>query len=215
VGYVAVGADDAIGPAVLTIAFTDRTGVQRNATLSLTVLPTEWTVDYIVLPPPDPNAPPPPPDEQPRLNALYERVTPRGWQQGWHAPLDEPLSITGYFGEQRSFNGGPVQGHHGGTDFAAQHGSAVYATNGGVVVLAELTRNRGNLVVLDHGAGVLSSYGHMSQLAVSEGDAVMRGALLGYVGMTGLATGPHLHWEVAVGGVLVDGRRWLDASQGF
>jgi hypothetical protein len=215
VGYVAVGADDAAGPATLTVSFTDRSGVQRNFTLHLTVVPTTWTVDYIVLPPPDPNAPPPPPDEQPRLNALYQRISPRHWQHGWHAPLDHPLSTTGYFGEQRSFNGGPVQGHHGGTDFGAQHGAPIYATNDAVVVLAELTRNRGNLVVLDHGGGVLSSYGHMSQLTVREGDAVERGALLGYVGMTGLATGPHLHWELSVGGVLVDGLRWLDGSQGF
>jgi murein DD-endopeptidase MepM/ murein hydrolase activator NlpD len=221
VGYVAVGADDPVGPTSLAVAFTDVAGVQRNATVPLTVIKTAWTVDYIVLPPPpppDPNAPPPPPpppDETPRLQALYRTISPRRWQPGWQAPVDSPFGVTGYFGEQRSFNGGPVQGHHGGTDFGSQHGDPIYATNDGVVVMAELTLFRGNLVVVDHGAGVLSSYGHMSQLAVQVGETVTRGALLGYVGATGLATGPHLHWEMAVGGVLVDGLRWLDGSQGF
>jgi hypothetical protein len=218
VGYIAVGADDIVGPASVAVSFTDVAGVQRNVNVSLTVLRTEWTVDYIVLPPPgppDPNAPPPPPDETPRLEALYRSVSPRRWQPGWQAPVDAPLDVTGYFGEQRSFNGGPVQGHHGGTDFGAQYGEPIYATNDGVVVLSELTLFRGNLVVIDHGGGVLSSYGHMMEMAVQVGDTVTRGGLVGYVGATGLATGPHLHWELAVGGVLVDGLRWLDGSQGF
>jgi murein DD-endopeptidase MepM/ murein hydrolase activator NlpD len=55
----------------------------------------------------------------------------------------------------------------------------------------------------------------MSQRVAQLGETVPRGALIGYVGSTGLATGPHLHWELAVGGVLVDGLRWLDGSQGF
>jgi len=69
--------------------------------------------------------------------------------------------------------------------------------------------------VVDHGAGVLSSYGRMSSLSVSVGDEIERGGVLGLVGSTGLSTGPHLHWELAVGGVLVDGLRWLDGTQGF
>jgi murein DD-endopeptidase MepM/ murein hydrolase activator NlpD len=129
--------------------------------------------------------------------------------------LPTPLRVTGYFGEQRSFNGGPVQGHHGGTDLGADAGTPIYATNGGVVVMSGLYLVRGNLVVIDHGGGVFSLYGHMSERAVAAGDAVAKGQVIGYVGSTGLSTGPHLHWEMSVFGVLVDGLRWLDGSQGF
>jgi murein DD-endopeptidase MepM/ murein hydrolase activator NlpD len=81
--------------------------------------------------------------------------------------------------------------------------------------MAGLYLVRGNLVVIDHGGGVFSLYGHMSSLAVSVGDVVHQRDVIGYVGTTGQSTGPHLHWEVSVGGVLVDGLRWLDGTQGF
>jgi murein DD-endopeptidase MepM/ murein hydrolase activator NlpD len=141
-------------------------------------------------------------------------VTPRKWEPGWSRPLDE-LVVTGYFGEQRSFNGGPVQGHHSGTDLGAGAGTPIHATNAGTVVLSGLYLYRGNLVVVDHGSGIFSLYGHMSERAVTEGAAVTKEQVLGYVGSTGLSTGPHLHWELAVAGVIVDGLRWLDGTQGF
>ncbi|MEX2373723.1 MAG: M23 family metallopeptidase, partial [Dehalococcoidia bacterium] len=219
VGYVAAGTGAPIGAAPLVVTLTDAQGVQRQTTRAVSVRPTQWTVDYIVIPPPpppDPDAPPPPPDEQPRLDAIYAGApTPRLWQAGWAPPLGGALAVSGYFGGQRSFNGGPVQGHHGGTDFAVNAGVPILATNAGTVVMSELTKNRGSLVVIDHGSGVYSSYGHMSSIAVPLGARVAKGDVIGYVGSTGLSTGPHLHWELAVGGVLVDGLRWLDGSQGF
>jgi murein DD-endopeptidase MepM/ murein hydrolase activator NlpD len=74
---------------------------------------------------------------------------------------------------------------------------------------------RGNMVVLDHGGGVFSLYGHMDSISVVEGQVLAGGAEVGRVGSTGLSTGPHLHWEMSVSGVLVDGLRWLDGTQGF
>ena len=65
------------------------------------------------------------------------------------------------------------------------------------------------------GAGVFSLYGHMKERAVEVGQAVTHGQVLGHVGSTGLSTGAHLHWEMSVSGVLVDGLRWVDGSQGF
>jgi murein DD-endopeptidase MepM/ murein hydrolase activator NlpD len=123
--------------------------------------------------------------------------------------------ITSYFGEQRSYNGGPPAGHHGGTDIGVPAGTPVHATNDGTVVLAQLTYVRGNFVIIDHGGGVFTGYGHMQSLAVTAGQTVKQGDILGYVGQTGLATGPHLHWEMSVGGQLVDALRWLDGTQGF
>ena len=216
-GFIGFGTGDRVGLTNVEVQVT--APVAEHASLRLTVLKTDWTVDHIILPPPNPNDPDPPPpdlpDEQPRLNELYAGVSERRWRPTWIAPLNPPLVVSGYFGEQRSFNGGPVQGHHGGTDFGAIAGTPILATNDGTVVLAERVRVRGRLVVIDHGGGVLSSYGHQSALTVAEGEVVRQGQKIGEVGSTGLSTGAHLHWELAVGGVLVDGLRWLDGSQGF
>jgi len=223
-GFVGIGTGDPPGPATVTIDYVTASGEPLRMARPITVLRTQWTVDYITIPPappPDPNAPPPPPpppDETALLPVIYSSVTARKWTEQWVAPVPGaivPAIISSYFGEQRSFNGGPVEGHHGGTDFAVDAGTPIYATNSGVVVLSGKYLVRGNLVVIDHGGGVFSAYGHMEQRLVSEGDVVVKGQLIGLVGTTGLSTGPHLHWEMAVGGVLVDGLRWLDFTQGF
>lgn len=222
-GIVGFGTEDPPGPAELTVHLVDTLGEPLNYGYGISVRATQWTFDSIIIPPappPDPNAPPPPPpppNEQPRLNELYATVTPRRWAGPWFIPilLGGDVFISGYFGEERSFNGGPRGGHHGGTDIAAPEGTEIQATNSGIVVFAEEGLIRGNLVVIDHGAGILSSYGHQLALRVSVGDEVQRGTVLGVVGTTGLSTGPHLHWEMSVGGVLVDGLRWLDGTQGF
>ena len=222
-GFVGFGVVDPPGPTTMSLVLTDTSNQPLTYEYELTVRATQWTFDDIIIPPappPDPNAPPPPPplpDEQPRLNELYAMVTPRRWEGPFILPLTlgGDVFISGYFGEERSFNGGPRGGHHGGTDIGAPEGTEIHATNRGIVVLAEETRNRGNLVVLDHGAGIFSCYGHQSALRVLVGDVVERGDVVGLVGTTGLSTGPHLHWEMSVGGVLVDGLRWLDGTQGF
>ncbi len=223
-GFVGFGTVDPDGPTTLVVTVNDQLGQPVTAAFGISVRSTQWTYDDIYIPPappPDPNAPeptkPPLENEQPRLDALYATVTPRLWEGPWIIPIDlgGEVWISGYFGEQRSFNGGPRQGHHGGTDIAAPAGTPVRATNHGTVVLAEETLIRGFLVVVDHGAGVLSSYGHMQELRVAVGQTVARGDVVGLVGSSGLSTGPHLHWELATGGVLVDGLRWLDGTQGF
>lgn len=225
-GFVGFGTEDPPGPALVRTALIDSTGQALNYAHEITVKATAWTFDDIIIPPPpppDPNAPPgpppppPPPNEQPILDSLYATVTERQWVGGFVIPIElgGDIRITGYFGEERSFNGGPRGGHHGGTDIGAPRGTPVRATNDGTVVLAGLYLTRGNIVAVDHGAGILSSYGHMDGLNVSEGDQVLKGQAVGFVGSTGLSTGPHLHWELAVGGVLVDGLRWLDGTQGF
>jgi len=219
---VGFGTEDPPGSTAATITVTLADSTVQTVTRSVTVLQTHWTVDYIVIPPQPPGGGgddgPPLENEQPRLDRLYAGVSPRRWHGAWTPPVSGPIVpglISSYFGEQRSFNGGPVQGHHGGTDFAEPEGADVFATSDGVVVLSGRYLIRGNLVVIDHGGGVFSSYGHLSERLVAEGDVVKQGQLIGKVGTTGLSTGPHLHWEMSVGGVLVDGLRWLDGTQGF
>ncbi|WP_322795615.1 M23 family metallopeptidase [Tepidiforma sp.] len=216
-GFVGVGVADPPGPAAIGISGVDLAGHAFTYSEPITIRATSWTYDDIWLPPPDPHAPPPLEPEQPRLDALYATVTPRQWELPFIIPVElgGPVFISGYFGEQRSFNGGPRTGHHGGTDIGAPMGTPVRSTNYGTVVLSELTLVRGELVVVDHGAGVLSCYGHLSERRVAVGEQVRRGDIVGLVGSTGLSSGPHLHWELSVGGVLVDGLRWLDGTQGF
>jgi hypothetical protein len=222
-GFVGFGTEDPPGSTTMTVHLTDTLNEPLNYGYELSIRKTEWTFDNIIIPPPpppDPNAPPPPPappNEQPRLNELYATVTQRMWHGPWILPLilGGDIWISGYFGEERSFNGGPRGGHHGGTDIAAPAGSQIQATNRGTVVFAQEGLTRGNCTVIDHGAGILSCYGHQSAIRVSVGDEVERGDVIGLVGSTGLSTGPHLHWELSVGGVLVDGLRWLDGTQGF
>jgi len=220
-GFIGFGTEDPPGPATLVTSVVDGLGAPITAAHPIRIRTTSWTFDEIYIPPPDPNAPPstrpPLANEQPRLDALYATVTARQWSSPWIIPIDlgGEVWISGYFGEERSFNGGPRQGHHGGTDIAAPEGTPVRSTNHGTVVLAEETLIRGFLVVVDHGSGVLSCYGHMRELRVAAGQVVSRGQTVGLVGSSGLSTGPHLHWELATGGVLIDGLRWLDGTQGF
>lgn len=222
-GIVGFGVADPPGNTTLDVGIVDNLGETLDFSYDFTVLQTDWTFEEIDIPPPpppDPNAPPPPPplpDEQPRLNQIYQGVTPRRWKANWIIPiaLGGDVFISSYFGEERSYNGGPRGGHHSGTDIGAPAGTPIHATNNGIVVMAELVLNRGNCTVLDHGSGVFSCYGHQSQFDVKVGDVVAQGDVIGLVGSTGLATGPHLHWEMAAGGVVVDGLRWLDGTQGF
>jgi hypothetical protein len=215
-GYFGIGVLHPAGPTSLTVQSTDIQGATTTMTIPVTILATEWTVDYIVLPPGVGSGLTPEviQAEENLLAETYARVTPPQFGDEWHAPLDE-MRITGYFGEQRSFNGGPPSGHHGGTDFGAIEGTPVYTTNAGTVVIARELAVRGNMVIVDHGGGVLSGYAHLSSMAVTEGEQVEAGQVIGGVGTTGLSTGNHLHWEMAVFGILVDGLRWLDGSQGF
>ncbi len=94
---------------------------------------------------------------------------------------------------------------HTGIDFTAPYGTPIQATGNGVVIKAEHERvGYGNHVVIDHGYGYSSLYGHMSSYAVKVGDVIHKGQTIGYVGNTGTSTGPHLHYEVRVKGNPVD-----------
>ncbi|MFC4293516.1 M23 family metallopeptidase [Novosphingobium tardum] len=95
---------------------------------------------------------------------------------------------------------------HSGIDLAAPAGSPIVAPSAGVVSQAGWNGGYGLYVALDHGGGLQTRYGHMSHLAVSAGQQVRRGDIIGYVGTTGLSTGPHLHYEMRVNGQAVPPR---------
>jgi murein DD-endopeptidase MepM/ murein hydrolase activator NlpD len=118
--------------------------------------------------------------------------------------LPRRARITAHFGEERSLNAGAKRTQHYGTDLAGRVGDPVAAANDGAVVLVRDCWASGLTVVLWHGAGVYSTYFHLSRAAVKEGARVRRGQRLGAVGKSGRVTGPHLHWGVRVGDLYVD-----------
>lgn len=101
---------------------------------------------------------------------------------------------------------------HTGLDFAAPTGSDILAAAGGVVVTQEFHRDYGNMVEVDHGNQVLTRYAHASRVLVQQGDVVRRGQKIAQVGTSGRSTGPHLHFEVWVQGVLQNPQKFLDSG---
>src|SRR5712692_6925660 len=136
-------------------------------------------------------------EERQKLRELFDRVTPeRLWDGKFRIPLDG-VATGSNFGKRRILNGNPGS-PHGGVDLPGTTGTPVHATQGGRVVLAEELFFSGNTVVVDHGLGIYTFYGHLSEIGVKVGDALEAGAVLGKVGATGRVTGPHLHWGLTV-----------------
>lgn len=173
----------------------------------LSVAPRAWRLEHV-------NAP----YRAGRSDAEFEAVRPAELQriataravetdaEGWRERFRWPATgrISGLFGAQRVYQGKPGS-FHSGTDVALPTGAPVVAPASGVVVLAADPARpftlEGNLLVIDHGGGLSSAFLHLSRIDVREGERVIAGQLVGAVGATGRATGPHLHW----------GLRWRDA----
>ena len=119
--------------------------------------------------------------------------------------------LTAGFGERLD----PFSGEgafHTGVDISSEYGTVVRATADGVVIGAEEHVGYGNLVVLDHGFGVTTFYGHLSGFNVTPGQRVTRGDVIGYVGVSGRSTGPHVHYEVRINGAPVNPMRYLRST---
>lgn len=129
----------------------------------------------------------------------------------WTAvPTASPVRgwVTSDFGVRRSPMTGGRQLHQG-MDIASPYGSSVKASGDGVVTFAGRHGGLGNKVVVDHGYGLASVYGHNSEILVNEGQKVSRGQVIARVGSSGRSTGPHVHYEVLINGVPVDPRRFM------
>lgn len=136
--------------------------------------------------------------ESRELNGIFASVTPeRLWRDGFEHPVSG-YEASGSFGKRRVFNDEP-RSPHSGEDFSAPAGTPVVSTARGRVVLAKELFFLGNTVIVDHGFGLYTFYGHLSSLSVSSGTLVESGATLGQVGATGRVTGAHLHWGVRLG----------------
>ena len=140
--------------------------------------------------------------ESEKVRAIFDTVTPeRHWNGPFRVPVPGP--VISEFGKRSVYNGQP-RSPHSGVDFRGATGTLIRAPNAGKVVLAQELYYSGNTVILDHGQGLYSYFGHMSSISVKPGDSIPMGTLVGKVGATGLVTGPHLHWTVRLAGARVD-----------
>lgn len=146
--------------------------------------------------------------EQAKIEELIaERARQEGSAPGiLMRPVPGPISSS--FGPRLH----PILGYtrmHTGIDMSAGQGDPIVAAAGGVVILAGYNGGYGNTVMIDHGGGMVTLYAHQSSLAVVYGQTVATGDLVGYIGSTGLSTGPHLHFEVRLNGSPVDPAPYL------
>jgi len=140
--------------------------------------------------------------ERSELLSTLKKLTPK---RLWHGKFIKPVSggVTSGFGVRRKINGTYMSVHHG-VDFRAPLKTPVHAINAGTVVFLKRMVLSGLTIVVDHGMGLYSLYGHLSQARVKLKDRVEKGQVIGLSGNTGRSTGPHLHLGVTLCGISVD-----------
>ena len=135
-------------------------------------------------------------------------------EQLWQGPFIRPVSgeISEIFGVKSIFNNQP-RSPHSGVDLRGEKGTPILAVNRGRVVLIADHFFTGNTVLIDHGGGIQSMYFHMDRVGVESGQTIAKGDVIGWVGATGRATGPHLHFGVRVNGTTVDPLHFIQLSE--
>ena len=197
---------DRDAPAVASLVATMADGGKRQ--LSLAVAPHAWQIESL---PTLPRGTTPTTEFLARRKIELDRIaaaraTDTG-AQGWRQTFAWPATgrISGVFGSQRIYAGEPGA-FHGGVDVARPTGTPVAAPADGVVILAAEApfSLEGNLLMIDHGMGLNTAFLHLSRIDVRVGDVVRRGQIVGAIGMTGRATGPHLHWAMKLRDARID-----------
>lgn len=205
-GFLIAFDRDAPASARLVATLTDGTTVSR----ALSVSPRSWKIEHVNV-----ARRPGGPTEafmqrrRPELariaSARRIETDAQGWRQSFVWPVKGRLS--GLFGSQRVYRGEPGS-YHSGTDITTgTSGTPFVAPADGVVVLAAADQPfslEGHLLMIDHGMGLGSAFLHCSQILVREGDTVKQGQVIGHIGMSGRATGPHLHWGMKWNGARLD-----------
>jgi murein DD-endopeptidase MepM/ murein hydrolase activator NlpD len=144
---------------------------------------------------------------------LTRNVTTADWVRANSAPSIWPVEgiVTGSFGERIDpFNGEGA--FHSGVDISAPYGTPVIAPADGIVAFADFMGGYGRAIVVDHGHGITTRYGHLANFSVAPGQRVHRGDTIGFVGLTGRSTGPHLHYEVRINDTPVNPHKYLRTS---
>lgn len=142
------------------------------------------------------------------LSTIYGNFTEeKKWDGLFQVPVTDTL-VTAPYGGGRSYNEEPILIYHTGTDFSGDIGTSILAAADGTVVFNDNLELRGNTVIIDHGWGVMTAYYHLSESAVETGQEIEGGQQIGDGGSSGLSTGPHLHWDLRIMDVPVDGMVW-------
>lgn len=188
---------DRNSPANIALHITHKDGQEHRTILA--IAPRSWNIQHInaALTGSAPRA-----DfwerRKPELDLIAAARAARTGADGWQQDFIWPVKgrISGLFGRQRIYRGEPGS-YHSGIDIAPGAGTPFAAPADGVVVLARGGFSlEGNLIIIDHGAGLNSAFLHASKILVNEGDSVRQGQIIGHVGATGRVTGPHLHWSL-------------------
>ncbi len=213
-GLVPIDGMEEPGKKRLRVALIDGDGAELEPiTETLTITDAGFPTEEVEIPPEKSNllAPGIYEEEVEMLEAAYSTFTPK---KRWEGPFVQPAQgiFTSPYGIRRGYNGAPVSTYHRGLDIAADMGTPISAANNGRVVFAGQLKIRGNAVILDHGYGIFSGYNHMDSFEVELGQDLETGDFIGYMGTTGLSTGSHLHWEVALRGTTIDPSVWLEGE---
>jgi murein DD-endopeptidase MepM/ murein hydrolase activator NlpD len=200
-GFLGVDLAKVAGKYDLTLTVQPVEGAAVSCTVPVTVAAGNFAIEKLTVAPkfvePDPEETKRANEDAERLRAIYTTVSPEKlWIGAFRAPLPGNHSAKN-FGRRRVLHGEPSSPHSG-VDIPAPAGTPIHASARGRVVLADNLYFPGNTVVIDHGLGVYTFYGHMKVIGVKVGDMVAAGAVIGRVGATGRATGPHLHWGLTV-----------------
>ncbi len=205
-GFLGIDVQAKPGPAVLTAKLVKAGGSVETVKKELLVIEREFPSTKLTL---KPEYVTPPASVQARIKREAELValatgivTPKWLGDG---PFIPPHGAPTWanFG-QRRLNNNVLQSLHTGLDLRVPFGEPIRASNAGTVALASDLYMGGKTVIIDHGLGVFSSYGHLSELRVKRGEAVKKGQIVGLCGSTGRSTGPHLHWAIRILDARVD-----------
>jgi murein DD-endopeptidase MepM/ murein hydrolase activator NlpD len=134
------------------------------------------------------------------------------WKGRFILPVEGRISSP--FGVYRVYNKGKASWRHRGVDIANKEGTEILAPNSGTVVLSQDMRVHGGTIIISHGQGIFSIFCHLKGRLVNKGEEVKKGQLIGLMGQTGLATGPHLHWGLCASGTVIDPLEWTKRKIG-
>jgi murein DD-endopeptidase MepM/ murein hydrolase activator NlpD len=198
---VGVDLEQPAGEFKFTVTGKDSNGKSVSCEAPITVRTGKFPTEHLKVAPnfvePNPEQAAKAADDQKKLRAIYNTATPEKlWTGSFRIPL-VGVNTGGNFGKRRVLNG-KSNSPHSGVDLPSPTGTPVHAAQSGRVVLAEELYFAGNTVVIDHGLGVYTLYGHFSEIDAKVGDDVKAGDVIGKVGATGRVTGPHLHWGLEV-----------------
>ena len=213
-GYFLIGFDrDAPMEARLVAMLADDSKMERN----IAVAPGNWRIEHVaanITGGAKSSA-----EFQARRSAELAQIAAarivRSNSAGWRQTFIRPVSgrISGLFGAQRIYNGTPGSFHNG-MDIAAPQGQDFVAPADGIVTLAakDAFTLEGRLLMIDHGMGLNSAFLHASELLVKQGDLVRQGQVIGRVGATGRASGPHVHWGMKWNSARIDPKLLLPSN---